>query len=63
MHTHDFDDLTSAWFPLTIALNSLNRSMGLQDVYPFVLSEGAITKLRFVHEIVEGHTASARAAS
>ena len=25
----DFDDLIAAWFPLTNALNSLNRSMGL----------------------------------
>jgi hypothetical protein len=49
----DFDDLIGAWFPLTGALNSLNRSMGLPDVYPFVLSQPAIAKLRFVHEIVE----------
>ena len=49
----DFDDLIGAWFPLTSALNSLNRSMGLADLYPFVLSSPAIAKLRFVHEIVE----------
>jgi hypothetical protein len=49
----DFDALIGAWFPLTNALNSLNRSMGLQDLYPFVLSQPAIAKLRFVHEIVE----------
>jgi hypothetical protein len=49
----DFDDLIGAWFPLTNALNSLNRSMGLSDLYPFVLSQSAIAKLRFVHEIVE----------
>ncbi len=48
-----FDDLIGAWFPLTNALNSLNRSMGLPDVYPFVLSAPALTKLGFVHEIVE----------
>jgi len=49
----DFDDLMTAWFSLTNALNSLNRSMGLQDLYPFVLSQPAIAKLRFIHEIVE----------
>jgi hypothetical protein len=49
----DFDDLIAAWFPLTNALNSLNRSMGQPDLYPFVLSQPAIAKLRFVHEIVE----------
>ena len=32
----DFDDLARAWIPLTVALNSLNRSMGLPDLYPFV---------------------------
>jgi hypothetical protein len=53
LHFDDFDDLISAWFPLTNALNSLNRSMGLADLYPFVLSQPAITKLQFVHEIVE----------
>jgi hypothetical protein len=49
----DFDDLTRAWVPLTIALNSLNRSMGLPDLYPFVLSEPALQKIRFVHDVVE----------
>jgi hypothetical protein len=49
----DFEELMGAWFPVTFALNSLNRGMGLPDIYPFVLSERAIDKLRFVHEIVE----------
>ena len=38
--------------PLTVALNSLNRSMGLPDLYPFVLSPATIDKLRFVHGLV-----------
>jgi hypothetical protein len=49
----DFDGLITAWLPLTFALNSLNRAMGLPDLYPFVLSEGAIKKLRFVHDVIE----------
>lgn len=49
----DFDDLLSAWFPLTLALNSFNRGMGLSDLYPFVLSQRAIEKLRFVHDVIE----------
>ena len=49
---HDFEDLIGGWFPLTMALNSLNRSMGLPDSYPFVLSEAAVAKLRFVHEVI-----------
>jgi hypothetical protein len=38
--------------PLTIALNSLNRSMGQPDLYPFVLSPPALEKLAFVHRLV-----------
>ncbi|HSY20569.1 MAG TPA: putative zinc-binding metallopeptidase [Polyangiaceae bacterium] len=49
----DFDDLMTGWFPLTFALNSLNRGMGLSDLYPFILSERAIAKLRFVHDVIE----------
>jgi hypothetical protein len=50
---HVFEDLIAGWLPLTMALNSLNRSMGLGDSYPFVLTEAAIAKLRFVHEAIE----------
>ena len=49
----DFDELVGAWVPLTVALNSLNRSMGARDPYPFVLSKPAVDKLRFVHDVVE----------
>jgi len=49
----DFDDLVRAWLPLTVALNALNRSMGTPDGYPFVLSEAAVRKIRFVHDTVE----------
>ena len=34
----DFDRLVQAWLPLTVALNSLNRSMGQPDLYPFALT-------------------------
>jgi hypothetical protein len=55
----DFDDLARAWVPLTLALNSLNRSMGLLDIYPFVLSDPALQKIRFVHDVVEQAGAAA----
>jgi hypothetical protein len=48
-----FDDLMKGWIPLTLALNSMNRSFGTRDPYPFVLSPAAIEKLRFVHDVVE----------
>jgi hypothetical protein len=44
--------LIDSWLPLSLALNSLNRAMGLPDLYPFVLSPPAIDKLGFVHELV-----------
>src|SRR5207245_360183 len=47
-----FDRLIASWFPLTYALNNLNRGLGLADAYPFVLSSAAVTKLRFVHDVV-----------
>ena len=40
------------WVPLTLLLNSLNRSLGQQDAYPFALSAGALCKLRFVHDTI-----------
>jgi len=50
--TGDFDDLVGAWVPLSIALNALNRSLGVHDAYPFVLSDPAVEKLRFVHDVI-----------
>jgi len=48
----DFVAALADWLPLTYALNAINRSMGRDDVYPFVLSEPAIRKLAFVDELV-----------
>jgi hypothetical protein len=47
-----FDQIIGNWFPLTYALNSLNRGMGLADAYPFVLPASAVEKLRFIHETI-----------
>jgi hypothetical protein len=54
-----FDQMVERWFPLTYVLNNLNRCMGLQDAYPFVLPTPVLSKLRFVHEVVRGPEASA----
>ncbi|MGQ4878924.1 zinc-binding metallopeptidase family protein [Billgrantia sp. LNSP4103-1] len=35
---------------LTVGVNHVNRSMGLSDLYPFVLSDVALEKLAFVHD-------------
>jgi hypothetical protein len=52
VEVEDLEGLLAAWVPLTLALNSLNRSMGLPDPYPFVLSSPAIDKLRLVHDVI-----------
>jgi hypothetical protein len=40
------------WLGLTYALNALNRSLGYDDLYPFVLSGPVIEKLDFVDDLV-----------
>jgi hypothetical protein len=42
--------LVEAWLALTFAVNSVNRSMGLHDLYPFVLGPLAVEKLTFVQK-------------
>jgi len=46
--------LIEAWLPLAYAVNSLNRSMGQPDLYPFVLAPRAIEKLGYVHDLIHG---------
>jgi len=50
----DFHQIMNQWIPLSLALNSLNRSMGLQDTYPFVISPVVKLKLTFVHQVIQG---------
>jgi hypothetical protein len=56
-HRADMKRLLEAWIPLTFAANSMNRSMGLPDLYPFVLSATAIVKLTFIHACIHGQAA------
>ncbi|MCL4109518.1 UNVERIFIED_CONTAM: hypothetical protein GTU68_038913 [Idotea baltica] len=46
----DFNKIIATCLPLTFAVNSINRSMGQADLYPFVFNPSVIEKLRFVHE-------------
>jgi hypothetical protein len=67
-HRAEMTRLIDAWIPLTFAANSMNRSMGLPDLYPFVLSPPVIAKLSFVHACIhagwqtESHRGGIRAA-
>jgi hypothetical protein len=45
------DRLIDAWLPIEFATNNLNRSMGLTDLYPFLLSPKVIEKLSFIHSL------------
>tara|TARA_R110001592_G_scaffold114997_2_gene315200 strand:+ start:1315 stop:2490 length:1176 start_codon:yes stop_codon:yes gene_type:complete len=40
------------WMEFAVILNSLNRSMGLNDAYPFVLTKPVRTKLSFIHHAI-----------
>ncbi len=50
----DAQRLIDDWLPVTYAVNSLNRSMGNTDLYPFVVSPAVVDKLQFIHELVQG---------
>ena len=54
VHT-PFEHILQQCIPLTLMLNSLTRSLGQNDAYPFALSTGAVAKLKFVHQVVTDH--------
>jgi hypothetical protein len=47
-----FSALMERWTPLAIGMNSLNRSMGYGDFYPFVIPPPVVEKLAFVHRVI-----------
>ena len=51
-----FDRVIEWWLPLSWALNQINRSMGDNDLYPFVLPPKVLDKLRFVNKVVTANT-------
>jgi len=48
-----FDTIIEMWLPLSWALNMINRSMGKQDLYPFVLPAAVLDKMRFIHTVID----------
>ncbi|WFU09753.1 putative zinc-binding metallopeptidase [Rhizobium sp. CB3090] len=48
------EQLVSAWIPLSVAINSIQRSMGQRDSYPFILSPPVVTKLEYLHGVIRG---------
>ena len=51
-HHAAIEPIVDAWVSLTIAANAINRSMGLPDLYPFVLARTIVTKLTFIHDCI-----------
>lgn len=47
------DLVTGVWVPLSIAFNQINRSMGKDALYPFVLAPTVLDKLEFVASVVK----------
>lgn len=48
-----FDTIIDMWLPLVWSLNMVNRSMGHDDLYPFVLPPAVLEKMRFVHTVID----------
>ncbi len=46
-----FTGMIEEWMRLSVILNELNRSMGLSDAYPFILTPRIIHKLGFIHRV------------
>ncbi|MUL84404.1 MULTISPECIES: putative zinc-binding metallopeptidase [unclassified Mycolicibacterium] len=47
-----FGTIIKMWLPLAWSLNMVNRSMGHDDLYPFVLPPAVLEKMRFVHTVI-----------
>lgn len=48
--------VTEVWIPLALALNQINRSMGRDDLYPFVIPPVVLGKLDFVARLLREAT-------
>jgi hypothetical protein len=48
-----FQTIIDIWLPLAWALNMINRSMGKDDLYPFVLPPAVLEKMQFVHTVID----------
>ncbi len=58
----DFRKNMEQWLSTTFRLNQLGRSIGSGDLYPFVLTEGVIAKMEFIHDVIAGASGNVAAA-
>jgi hypothetical protein len=54
-----FQTIIDMWLPLSWSLNMVNRSMGHDDLYPFVLPTAVLEKMKFIHTVVDEVTSAA----
>jgi hypothetical protein len=47
-----FDRVIQTSVRLSFAVNSINRAMGIPDVYPFVISPAVVSKMKFIHQLL-----------
>ena len=52
-----FATIIEMWLPLSWSLNMVNRSMGHDDLYPFVLPVAVLEKMKFIHTVIDEVTA------
>ncbi|MFS4466824.1 putative zinc-binding metallopeptidase [Maribacter sp. 2210JD10-5] len=48
----DFETIVQTCVPLSFAVNSINRAMGIPDVYPFVITPAVVNKMKFIHQLL-----------
>lgn len=55
-YSHDnFDDILQRALAMSVAVNSINRSMGQPDLYPFVVTAPVKKKLHFIHNAIKDY--------
>jgi hypothetical protein len=57
-----FPTIIDLWLPLAWSLNNVNRSMGHDDLYPFVLPAAVLEKMQFIHTVIDDVTSNSQAA-
>jgi hypothetical protein len=48
-----FANIIEMWLPLSWSLNMVNRSMGHDDLYPFILPVAVLEKMKFIHTVID----------
>ena len=53
-HDMSMREVLDLWYPLAHLFNQVNRSMGKEDLYPFLITEPVREKFGFVHDVIGG---------